>query len=142
MIKVKISGDISRVGQKVDEIDARSQALLLQYALAMKTILAKNLESKLGSKFKHLAVTVSGTGGRTITVTIGPKDQVGGYLMSGTKPHIIRSTKPMPIADGQFRYVVHHPGTEGLMNDIQMAILATEAEAKTALGGIGNRLVA
>lgn len=142
MISGDIKGSLDRVVNQMDEAEPRVQALLLQYSIALQNLLKTNLESALGSKYSHLAVEVSGTGGRMTTISVTSKDDIGGYILTGTKPHVIRSTIPMPIAGGQYRYVVHHPGTKGVLEEIESILVKTELQAQTLLGGFGNRILA
>ena len=109
-------------------LEARMTMILIEIAAASKIIIRNKLKSTLGDKAKHFTVVTS-TSVDQLFIEVRPNDEVGVFIQSGTKPHMITSTSPMSIGGGKFSMYVNHPGTKEYGSQIEKIAIESVNEA-------------
>jgi len=128
--------DLDKAINDVKDIESKQILMLMEIGATIKIILYQKLKKILGDKLKHFDINVS-PNANNLLVEIKPNSEVGGFIASGTKSHIISSTSPMPIGGGVFSMSVQHPGTEEYGTKIQAAAMEALVEA-FALAGMSR----
>lgn len=118
----------TRVVRSKEGVDVKTtQAVIL-----LKGAITKNLNGVLGEKMKHFTVDIQPGSGTGVKVCVNV-DDIGRFLYSGTSPHTIRSSTPMPMPDGGFAMSANHPGQKELKPEIDRAITAAVKEVKALI---------
>jgi hypothetical protein len=131
---------IERMAQKVKSAEQATQGRAVQFSLMLRERIRLNIAAILGEKSKHITIDMD-AGGFVTVITVKPNSQVGKYIWAGSRPHVKRSSRPMPIGDGRFAYKVHHPGTKGKEEQIHAAITKAFIETKAAMMAGGRKLL-
>lgn len=136
MIRAKVTNTdgANKIAQRVMSVDQIAQGRAVQFSLLLQQNIKANLADLLGEKARHLDVSIN-QGGFVTVITVKPKSAVGQFMWSGTRPHRIQATRPMPIGDGRFAYTVNHPGTKGKDKEIRAAMTRALIETRTAMAG-------
>ena len=122
-MNVTFSGTpLKKIADDLNHIDVAMLGYIERVALLARGYITERLETHLGTSAEHFMVTIRHNSFFGYTITIGPKDDVGVFLMKGTEPHTIMSDNPMPVGNGQYATVVHHPGFKGKEDIIRVAI--------------------
>jgi hypothetical protein len=106
-------------------------------SVEMKMAVEQLLNIEYKEKAKHFKVTLIGSNQYGFRITI-LADEIGWYLVKGTKPHTILPNEKKALAfetaeGGIVRDVVHHPGTEPITPSLHSII--EEARMKLRLIG-------
>lgn len=120
-IKIQNLGVIDRYNKKLGQANDSLRGLGVYGATLLKRNVHYQLTQVLGDSMKHFSVEVI-PGGFYNSVVVNPKGVVGAVLYGGSKPHVITSSRPMPMPDGGFAYRVNHPGTKGNKEKIDNAM--------------------
>ena len=136
-MKVENGSSLDRIEDTLQRLDQAAVAHGLQLALLMMQRIRSSLDALLGTKAKHYEVDFIPMG-TEYTIFVSAVDDVGKYLYNGTISHVIRSngSNPMPVGSNQFAHTVHHPGTPGMREQINDAILRGVLEARALAGGM------
>ena len=125
MLSVKMTqkgDDIGSIVKKVEQFGDNLSLYVEKVALIARGVIFERLEVYLGTSAAHLDVSIRPIGILGYSIMVGPSDEVGNFVIDGVQPHTISSDQPMPLGNGQFATVVHHPGYEGKRELIERAV--------------------
>jgi hypothetical protein len=100
-----------------------------QFSYILEGLIKTNLSQVLGKKAKHFSIIVERSINGAV-INIYSNDYIAVWTYYGTHAHWIDGGSPMPIAEGVFRYTVHHPGQIAMKPQIDGAIKQAIAEAR------------
>jgi hypothetical protein len=110
------------ITRDLNNYDIHVQGQIEQIALAARSLIAERLKTLMKSGADHFDVTIRPNPGLGYTITVGASDEIGVFLFEGVGEHEITGTA-MPIGNGRFANVVHHPGYESRSPLIYQAVI-------------------
>jgi len=112
----------------IQNTEANMFMVLAEIAAAARVLIPSKLREVIGNKAKHFTIEVvpSAFG---VEILVKTKDDIGNFIFDGTKPHMISSTRPMPVGGNDFSMRVSHPGTNEYGSKIDAAAYQAVQEA-------------
>lgn len=138
MIKIDIDDrGIDRLMEEVNRMESRVTLAVTEIIALGSMMIRSKMKELLGDKAKHFGVSVEPGQENSLTVVVGPVDDIGNFIYHGTKPHIISSPNAMYIGGGVFAKTVLHPGTESMKDEIRKIV--SDAMRLAAMAVVATR---
>ena len=122
---------LEQVVKQLNDFDITVQGQIEKIALVSRSIIMERLQVHLKTGADHFDVTIR-PNLLGYTITVGAIDEIGVFLFQGVKEHEITGVA-MPLGNGQFAEVVHHPGFDPRSELVWRAVVEGIAIAMEAV---------